>query len=174
MNMRLHRQNGSTLVEMALVLILFLVIVFAVMEFSIAIVRSAQLAEATRGGLRYAIVNDVANGITLPTCIGEDVDDEVICTSASDSCPEMITGMANIAPLISTQEGMEGFSVKVKYTCPVSGYIDRDDLYLVTVTVSGAKHYLTVPGILGWGIAIDLQTFKSTRLSEDLHTAAGG
>ena len=86
------------------------------------------------------------------------------------SCPGLIARMANNAPFINTQEGI---IVNVKYTCPVSGYIDRDDVYLVTVTVSGAKHYLTVPGILGLGVAINLQTFKSTRLSEDLHTAGG-
>ena len=67
MNTKLHRQKGSTLVEMALVLILFLMVIFAVMEFSIAIVRSAQLTEATRGGLRYAITNDPVKGIKLPT-----------------------------------------------------------------------------------------------------------
>ena len=172
MNMRLHRQNGSTLVEMALVLILFLIIVFAVIEFSIAIVRSAQLAEATRDGLRYAITNDPVKEITLLKCATAGTVASEDCDS--ESCPDLIAGMANIAPLIISQEGMEDFSVNVRYACPVSGDIDRDDLYLVTVTVSGAKHYLTVPGILGLGVAINLHAFKSTRLSEDLHTAAGG
>ena len=169
MNMRLHRQNGSTLVEMALVLILFLIIIFAVIEFSIAIVRSAQLAEATRDGLRYAITNDPLG--TLPSCLGGASDPVDAKACGSNSCVKMINGMARIAPLINTQSDIK---VEVKYTCPVSGYIDRNDTYLVTVTVSGAKHYLTVPGILGLGITINLQTFKSTRLSEDLHTAAGG
>ena len=168
MSMKLHRQKGSTLVEMALVLILFLMIIFAVMEFSIAIVRSAQLTEATRGGLRYAITNDPVKGITLPTCTAGVTIPTQECNSVS--CPDLIAGMVNIAPIINTQEGI---IVNVKYTCPVSGYIDRDDIYLVTVMVSGAKHYLTVPGIFGLGVAINLQTFKSTRLSEDLHTAGG-
>ena len=169
MNMRLHWQKGSTLVEMAIVLILFLMIIFAAMEFSIAIVRSAQLTEATSGGLRYAITNDPVKGITLPKCTAAGVVASEDCDSAS--CPELITRMVNMAPIIDTQEDV---IVNVKYTCPVSGYIDRDDLYLVTVTVSGAKHYLTVPGIFGVGLTINLQTFKSTRLSEDLHTAVGG
>ena len=167
MNMSLHRQRGSALVEMAIVLVLFLMIVFAVLEFSIAIVRSAELTEATRDGLRYAIVNDPVNGLILPSCAGVGGTDvgNANCTSAN--CPDLIAGMANIAPIINTQGDI---SVNVKYTCPVSGHVDRDDVYLVTVTVSGAKHYLSVPGILGMDVTINLQTFKSTRLSEDLNT----
>lgn len=156
---------------MALVLLIFLMIIFAVMEFSIAIVRSAQLAEATRYGLRYAIVNDAADGVTLPTCTGSDLDVEVTCDSGS--CSEMINGMQNIASIIKAQEDDE-ISVKVKYACANDDYVDHLGLYLVTVTVDGAKHYLTVPGVLGLDVAINLQTFKSTRLSEDLHTAVSG
>ncbi len=167
MNIRLHRQKGASLVEMSLVIVLFLVIVFAVVEFSIAIVRSAQLAEATGQGVRYAIVNDPLTGLSACTSAG------VVATINCDSgsCPGMIERMANIAPIINVQSDID---VVVEYTCPDSTYIERDDLYLVTVTVSGAKHYLTVPGILGWGLAVDLQTFKSTRLSEDLQTVVPG
>ena len=159
--MSLHRQKGGSLVEMAIVLLLFLMIIFTIIEFSIAIFRSAQLADATGVGLRYAIVNDPIG--TLPSCPGG--------TSTVDASVEMRNGMANIAPIINAQSGI---SVTVKYTCPVSGYIDHNDLYLVTVTVSGAKHYLTVPGVLGLDVSIDLQSFKSTRLSEVLHTAVPG
>lgn len=169
MNMRLHNQKGASLVEMAIVLLLFLMTVFAVLEFTIAIVRSAQLAEATHNGLRYAIVNDAVGGITLPACTGEDLEVEVPCDSGS--CPDMINRMANIAPIIKTQEGIK---VSVKYTCPVSENLVHNEIYLVTVTVSDAKHYLTVPGVLGLDVTVDLQDFASTRLSEDLHTAATG
>lgn len=170
MNMRIHRQKGASLVEMAFVLLLFLMVIFAVLEFSIAIVRSAQLAEATRGGLRYAIVNDPPSGITLPSCIdSNNLSDDEDCDSGS--CPEMIESMANIAPFINTQSDIV---VNVKYTCPVSGSLDHDGLYLTTVTVSGAKYNFIVPGILGLGMAMDLQEFKSTRLSEDLHTVVTG
>ncbi|MCK5003103.1 MAG: pilus assembly protein [Gammaproteobacteria bacterium] len=164
MNMSLHRQKGGSLVEMAIVLILFLMIMLAVMEFSITIFRSAQLAEATRYGLRHAIVNDPLG--TLPSCPGGD-SETTPCDSTS--CPDLIDGMANFAPMIIDQEGDE-LVVTVEYTCPGSGYLDQDGLYLVTVTVTGAKRYLAVSGILGLGVAIDLQDFKSTRLSEDLHT----
>ncbi|MCW8831368.1 MAG: pilus assembly protein [Gammaproteobacteria bacterium] len=163
--MSLHRQKGTSLVEMALVLVLFLVIIFAVIEFSIAIVRSAQLAEATRNGVRYAVVNDPLTGLSACTSAG------VVATINCDSgsCPDLIERMAGIAPIINIQDDI---NVEVEYACPDSTYIERNDIYLVTVTVSGAKHYLTVPGILGWGLAINLQSFRSTKISEDLHTAA--
>jgi Flp pilus assembly protein TadG len=166
--MSLHRQKGSSLVEMAIVLLLFLMIIFTVIEFSIAIFRSAQLADATGAGLRYAIVNDPLTELSACTSSPTPTFPPVNC--GSGSCPGLIERMANIAPIISTQGGI---NVTVKYTCPVSGYID-DGIYLVTVTVSGAKHYLTVPGVLGLDVPIDLQTFKSTRLSEDLHTPVPG
>lgn len=167
--MKLHNQKGASLVEMAIVLLLFLMTVFAVLEFSIAIVRSAQLAEATNNGLRYAIVNDAVSGVTLPTCTGSDM--EVVVECDSGTCPNMINAMANVAPIILTQEGI---NVSVKYTCPVKENIEHIGLYLITVTVSNAKHYLTVPGVLGLDVTVDLQDFASTRLSEDLHTAATG
>ena len=158
MNMSLHKQKGTTLVEMAIVLVLFLMIIFAVMEFSIAIVRSAQLTEAVRFGARHAIVNNPIG--TLPSCPGGTSD-------PVDASVEMRNGMANIAPMINAQSNI---SVTVKYTCPDSVYIDHNGLYLVTVAVSGAKYDLIFPSLLGLGMAINLQTFKSTRLSEDLHT----
>jgi hypothetical protein len=164
MIMNLRKQKGGSLVEMAIVLLFFLMIIFAVMEFSIAVVRSAQLAEATRYGLRYAIVNDPL--VTLPSCPG-------VMPSPVDASVEMLNGMQNIAPIIKTQAN-DGLSVKVKYACPSSDYVEHQHLYLVTVTVSGAKHYLTVPGVLGLDVAINLQPFRSTRLSEDLHTPVSG
>ena len=161
MNMSLHKQKGTTLVEMAIVLVLFLMIIFAVMEFSIAIVRSAQLTEAVRFGARHAIVNDPLTDLS-------DCGDISLVNCNSDSCPDdMIDGMANIAPMINAQSNI---SVTVKYTCPDSVYVDHNGLYLVTVAVSGAKYDLVFPSLLGLGVAINLQTFKSTRLSEDLHT----
>jgi Flp pilus assembly protein TadG len=162
MKIRLQKQKGSSLVEMSIVLLVFLMVILAVMEFSIAIYRSAQLNDATRYGLRYAIVNDPAG--TLPTCPGG------MATTVNAS-EEMINGMASLAPIITDQSDIE---VKVKYSCPVSGYIDSDDVYLVTVSISGARHYLTVPEVLGLDATIDFPEFKSTRLSEDLHTEVVG
>jgi len=96
---------------------------------------------------------------------------EVTCDVGG--CPELIIGMQNIAPIIKTQADDE-ISVKVTYTCPASDYVAHQGLYLVTLTVAGAKHYLTVPAVLGLDVAIDLQPFKLTRLSEDLHTSVSG
>ena len=156
--MRLHRQKGSSLVEMALVLIFFLMIIFAALEFSIAMIRSAQLTEAARAGVRYAIVNNPQTELTA-------------CPSAdaiAGADPTLIAIIASKAPQINTQPGI---NVEVKYSCPpASGSLERDDIYLVTVTISGAKYDLIVPGILGLDVEIFFGDFKSTRLSEDLHT----
>ncbi|MDT8453417.1 MAG: hypothetical protein RQ936_11910, partial [Gammaproteobacteria bacterium] len=123
-------------------------------------VRSAQLAEATRGGVRYAIVNEPLTA--LPTCITAGTAVSVDC--GTDSCEGLIERMAQISPLIQDDQ------VTVKYTCADDTYMDQNQLYLVTVTISGAEHHLTVPGVLGLDATVNLQTFESTRLSEDLHT----
>jgi hypothetical protein len=159
------------MVEMAIVLLLFLVIVFAVIEFSVVILRSAQLAEATRNGVRYAIVNDpVKEGVTLPACIdGGESTGPLECDAGS--CPGMIEGMANIAPFINAQDQIV---VTVTYTCPQGDYVEHNGLYLVTVKVDKAQHKLWVPALFNLGTAIQLSTFKATRLSEDLHTAGAG
>ena len=161
--MNLHNQKGTSMVEMAIVLLLFLMIIFAIMEFSIAVVRSAQLAEATRGGVRYAIVNDPLTDLTA--CIDAGTTISVDCDAGS--CSGLIERMALISPLINVQD----IEVTVKYSCPDSEYLDHNQLYLVTVSVSGAQHHLTVPGVFGLNATVNLQTFQSTRLSEDLHTA---
>lgn len=151
------------MVEMAVVLLLFLMIIFAIMEFSIAIVRSAQFAEATRGGVRYAIVNDPLTD--LSACIDTGAAVSIDCDAGN--CPGLIERMTLISPLINVQN----IKVNVKYTCPDREYVDHNQLYLVTVTISGAQHRLTVPGVFGLDATVNLQTFESTRLSEDLHTA---
>lgn len=150
------------MVEMSIVLIIFLMVIFAIMEFSIATYRSAQLHDVARHGVRFAIVNDPVG--TLPSCPGG-------AATTVDASVEMLDEMAKFAPIINTQSDIE---VKVEYSCPASGYIDSDDIYIVTVKVSGAKHYLTVPGVLGLNASIDFPEFKSTRLSEDLHTGVVG
>lgn len=168
MNMRLHRQKGASLVEMAIVLLLFLMIIFAIFEFGLVMFRSAQLAEATHGGLRYAIVNDPLT--ELPSCIDADTFTQCETGSCSGETDDMIARMAAIAPLIN----QAGTTVTVKYSCPASGSLDHDGLYLTTVMVSGAKYIFMIPGILGLDTAMNLQEFKSTRLSEDLHTVVTG
>lgn len=55
-----NRQQGAAMVEMAIVITLFLVLVFGIIEFALVIFHVSLLDEATRAGARYAIVNDPA------------------------------------------------------------------------------------------------------------------
>lgn len=57
------RQRGAALVEMAIVILVFLMLVFGILEFARAIFEWSRLVEATRSGVRYAIVNDPACNI---------------------------------------------------------------------------------------------------------------
>ena len=52
------RQRGSTIVEFALVLLLFFTFLLAVMDFSRLLFTWNAAAEATRAGARYAVVCD--------------------------------------------------------------------------------------------------------------------
>ena len=53
-------QRGAALVEFAFVFVVFITLLFAIIEFSLLVFDASRLAEATRAATRYAIVNDPA------------------------------------------------------------------------------------------------------------------
>ena len=74
MRMRKHNQKGATMVEYALVLLLFLTALYAIMEFGRFIFAYNVLAGATREGARYAIVHGNKSG---SAATASDIQDKV-------------------------------------------------------------------------------------------------
>jgi hypothetical protein len=178
-------QTGAALVEMAIGLVLFLLLVFGVLEFALAIFDWSKEVEATRAGARYAIVNDPACDIygegALPSCPGGDTIDPDNCPGASievtpagcnadpdDAACRIAAVMRNIMPRIA-----DG-NVRIVYGCSDAGYRERPFVVpTVTVRTSGVEHNFLLPGLLGIEATVTLPGFSTTRTGEDLYTPTG-
>ncbi len=60
---RRWRQAGNTLVETALILLPLLALVFAIIDFSVAVFVRSTLQHATREGVRYAVTYQTIGGL---------------------------------------------------------------------------------------------------------------
>lgn len=60
---RSRRQAGNTLVETAFILLPLLALIFAIIDFSIAIFVRSTLQHATREGVRYAVTYQTMSGL---------------------------------------------------------------------------------------------------------------
>ena len=182
-------QRGAAMVEMAITISLFLALVFAILEFSIAIFQWSRVVEATRAGARYAIVNEPACDI-YGTGLGAacpdplDCDDPLNstrtvsvtgnCTLASplsiaDAGCSIVEQMRQIQPLIAQSAGA---TVDISYSCSDAGFVDLlDKIPVVSVAIAGVQYEFIVPTVIGIDDAsITMPAFETTRTGEDLGT----
>jgi len=162
------------MVEMAIVCVLFLSLIFASIEFSIALLRWGQAIEATRSGVRCAIVNDPVdqNLFTIPTLSCPGGPPLVANCAGTSTNQNSIIDCARLLPHMQRSlHGLESANVEVTYACSDAGYVDRPSpLPLVTVAVVGLSHNLILPGLLGLNLTWTIPKYATTRLAEDLHT----
>lgn len=159
--------NGASMVEMALVIAIFLSLVFAVFEFALAVFYASRLSEATRAGARIAVVhNPSLLGITELTC--NDIESRDFVQCATDTCAGIIQSMNKLVPV-------DPANVYIRYQCATTGYTGQagfsdanKEIYSITVKLQGVQYPLIMPGILGLSPTITMPSFETTRLSEDL------
>lgn len=164
-----NRQAGAAMVEMALTLVIFLMLVFGIIEFALAYLSWHRTAESVREGARYAIVSTPVTSLAGLTCPGGAA---VTTTCTADSCPGLFAVMRRVDPLLG--DGAE--QVSVTYACSGAGSPDRPvELVIpeVTVSVSGLRYTFVVPGIIGLGSNIQLPAVTVTRTGEDLYSPPG-
>ncbi len=169
--------RGAALVEMAISIVLFLVLVFAIIEFALIIFDWSRVVEATRAATRFAVVNN--SGVTLPTCRDatgayqpntSTITIPFNCTAATDACAiaKRVQDIVNLGLLDSSAA-----SLKVTYKCSDTGFSLRPNsmaIYEVTVESQGFKHPLVVPKLLGLAATWTIPAFSTTRVSEDMKT----
>lgn len=162
---RKGNESGATLVELAVGLMVFLVLVMGVIEFGYALFNWARMAEATRAGVRTAIVNDPeADLSTLYAECGDGAPEPVEVEADPDG--PVFTTMQRIFPPLKEEGG-----VWVTYACSEAGSPQRPQPILaVTVETSGVQHDLITPQLLGLDTTWTIPAFASTRTSEDLET----
>lgn len=156
------REKGATMVEMALTLPLFLLLVFAIIEFALVIFTWTRAVDATRAGARYAIVNDAVTDISSLDCSSVS---EVSVTCDSANCTDLMGHMNSL------YQDLEAANVTVRYGCSSTGFSGNPQpVREVSVSITGQQYELVLPGLIGLDPNLTLPNFTSTRVSEDLNT----
>ncbi|MCG5538636.1 TadE/TadG family type IV pilus assembly protein [Halorhodospira sp. 9622] len=157
---RPKRQRGAAMVEFALGVTLFLLLVFGGFEFSRMLLEWGRTVEATRAGVRLAVVTTPPSGCDLGSleCPGG----SVVCSPDADS--SLLAAMQRRQPLIAGAE-----NVRLTYACSITGAARRlTPVRLVRVEVEGLEFEPVVPGLLGIPAAIAIPAFPSTQIGESL------
>ncbi len=156
------RERGSTMVEMAITLPLFLLLIFAIIELALVIFTWTRAVDATRAGARYAIVNDAVTDISSLDCSAV-TNVTVSCDSAN--CADLMNEMNSL------YQDLEAANVTVRYGCSSTGFSGNPrPVREVSVSIVGQQYELVLPGVIGLDPNLTLPDFTSTRVSEDLNT----
>ncbi|MGJ3256503.1 MAG: TadE/TadG family type IV pilus assembly protein [Alcanivorax sp.] len=156
------RERGSTMVEMAITLPLFLLLIFAIIELALVIFTWTRAVDATRAGARYAIVNDAVTDISSLDCSAV-TDVTVTCDSAN--CADLMNEMNSL------YQDLQAANVTVRYSCSSTGFSGNPrPVREVSVSIVGQEYELVLPGVIGLDPTLTLPDFTSTRVSEDLNT----
>ncbi|WP_372634016.1 TadE/TadG family type IV pilus assembly protein [Alcanivorax jadensis] len=156
------KQQGATMVEVALTLPIFLLLIFAIIELALVIFTWTRAVDATRAGARYAIVSDPVTDISSLDC---STVTELTVTCDSASC----TGL--MGEMNALYQDLQAANVTVRYGCSSTGFSGNPrPVREVTVAIVGQEYELVLPGIIGMDSSLTLPSFTSTRVSEDLNT----
>jgi Flp pilus assembly protein TadG len=154
MNRRTLTRRGSVgqaLVETALVLPIFLVMLLGIVDMGRAVWANTSLASAAREGARYAIVHGGTPSNTCP--VGKPAPDAVIPPAPTASCPFPSPSKQSIidAATATAVAGGSNVTVTVCYGLGCSGNNDTTNnarSERVTVVVTSTVN-LVVPSLLG-------------------------
>lgn len=177
---RPDRQRGATIVEFALTLGLFFLLVLAIFEFVIMVLVISRANEATRDMARIAIVSDPVCNIWGTSCPG----------GAPLSCPAgtpvtvtlavasncMATSTDTACRMLNRAQlhlpNINGNQIEVRYACSGTSRSRRPEpVPLVTVALRNVTHSLAVPAFLGLNPQLSIPAFETTRVAEDINTS---
>jgi Flp pilus assembly protein TadG len=141
-----HPRDGQALVEFALIVPLFLVLIFAVFDFGRVIWANDAVGNAAREAARYAIVHGGSKSNTCP--VGPVTPNVTVVPAASASCPypsPSVQSIVDIANSFSVAGGAP-IVVEVCYGKGCTGNVSTDTNRrgaMVTVRVSSTVGILT-------------------------------
>lgn len=157
------RQKGAAVVEMAITLLLFLLLVFGIIEISLALFTWVRATEAAREGARFASLHDPVTSLSGLTCPGA----TTVQKTCSSGCTDLMTAINRAAPFVA------GSQVQVTYACSDAGDPSRPAALLIpqiTVKISGLRYVFAVPALIGLGSQLNLPDVQASRTGEDLFT----
>lgn len=179
---RQANQEGAALVEFAVTVSLFLILVLAIAEFAIVIMTISRANEATRQLSRIAIVSSPLCDVFVGGCPGPEgvltcpggnnvvVDLDLIGVSGCSSDPSatecrMYESAQNFLPGIAADQ------IEVTYACSLAGSTLRPETVpYITVAIRNYDHDFVVAGLLGINAPLNIPDFEITRTGEDLYT----
>jgi hypothetical protein len=159
-----RRQRGAALVEFAIVITLFLLLVLGGMDFGRLMFDVARTVEASRIGVRTAVVTTPPSAYRTGdrlnlTCPGVPLGDGL----SIDAQSALLLAMQSRQPRIQVQ------NVRLIYQCASAGSPQRaEPLPVVTVAVVGLRFTPLFSTLLGLPATIPIPTFPSSMLGESL------
>lgn len=193
-----QQQRGAALVEFTMTFMVFLILILAIIEYSLVVYDASRLAEATRAAARFAIVNEPAcdifgkggshanaSGCSTPTtmiCPDAVVTLEVDTCAISSTSPECRMVQLMDQMMLRKFENSVlsgGGKVSITYRCSdvgdqaLPGFVP-----LVTVAAENIQHPMMFASIFGFyspggsnlGSTMTLPRFETTRTGEDMYT----
>lgn len=164
----LGQQRGAIMVETALTMSIFMLLLMATFEIALLVSEWSRSVEATRRVARTLVVNAPPADISALDC---SVGGSVSFTCASADCGAAWERASAIAPRLDPG------NVHVTYACSSASYPDRPaEMPVLSITVEVRDHTseLVIPGMVGLPVTVTMPGFTTTRISEDMHTPAGG
>ncbi|MCW5751209.1 MAG: pilus assembly protein [Alphaproteobacteria bacterium] len=186
--------DGTSAVEFALIVPLFLMLIFGIVDFSRALWAWNQAEKATQAGVRFAVVNNLvagglnfdgvplAGGSGLPVPVAAvNNGNPIVCTSTSAgavSCAPNGWGPVNTAAFNAIVARMQVFfaaigpeNVVIEYRHVGLGFAGNpygpDIAPAVTVRLTGLAFNFLTPIVAGL-VSIPMPAFAATLTGEDL------
>ena len=147
-------QRGQTLVEFALVVLIFLVVLFGILEFSRALWTYNTIVQATRAGARFAVVE-------LPSVTNQTVKNYVVYHNSAGTGSPVLPGLdtSNVTVTYTRIDPNTGNPVAA------TTLQDKYNSAYVQVGITGYTFNFLVPIL---GTSITLPTFNATLQLEGL------
>ncbi len=178
-------QSGAVLVEFAITVTLFLLLVLGIMEFVLLLFDMSRANEMTRQISRLAITADPVCDIWGSGCGGSGAG-TLVCPGGAP----VIVALSDVntsAPTTVGDPGPTGYrmlqraqlflptvqasQIEVSYSCSDSGNPLRPrPIPLVTVQLQNYTRPFVLGGFLGLSTGFNFPAFEVTRLGEDLYT----
>lgn len=185
----LRDESGAGAAEFALVVLLFVVLIFGIIDFGRALWEWNSAAKATQLGVRLAVVTDMvagglqtydgladAGGNGLPVPIGAIAPNPVVCTQSGCNGYDPKNDAAFDAVVARMQQvysRIQPENVIVEYRHIGLGFAGNpfgpDIVPLVTVRLTGMNFDFITPGLSGMA-SIPMPDFSATLTGEDSET----
>jgi Flp pilus assembly protein TadG len=164
----INNQKGAVLIESALTIALFLVLVIGTFEIALLFFDWNRSVEATRAVARTLVVSTPPVNLESLSCEDEASSIKTFkCNESGVDCGPAMERALGIAPKLVTE------NVRVTYRCSSAGFSGRPDampIFSLTAELEGFTSELRVPALAGFPVVLNMPGFQTTRITEDLYT----